>query len=580
MISQVLICTQLAGENAVREVLMVLDLLTVAVLGLAGFFLFRPLVNQTEKQHQDVLLQLEDTLGKLKAAEEQREVLEVDLMKKERFIRACEARYYSFVESAQDFIHETDYEGRFIYVNPEIAAASGYAREELYQMHYWDLLAPENREEVREFYYQQYLTRTPVTYREVPVITKNGCKLWIGQKVSFDFEGDRITSVRTIGRNLTELKTVQQEAQRLQQLMSSVLDSSLSGIIVFRSVTDEDTRVEDFEFQMLNPSAALLLERDVSDLIGKSLTREFPVFLTDGLYGLFRDVVENDEPHSFEFNLVQESGHSYWLQMVAVKMGDGLMVTFNDIHERKEAELQVERQKEFYETILNSIPTEISVYDPQQSYLFANPAAIPDDKVRQWILGRDDFQYCHYLGKELALAYQRKNTFVRVTKERRQLEWEEEAPQGSGPSNYYFRQLSPVFDADGQLRMIISFGVNISERKRIEEELNMQRELFRKVIDTSPNFIFIKNWNGEYVLSNRAIAQHYGLTPEKMIGKTTQDLDAAQDSWESMLEEDRRIISYAMQSDVPPVISQERRILHLPSGEFRWYQFFKTPFVH
>ena len=44
-------------------------------------------------------------------------------------------------------------------------------------------------------------------------------------------------------------------------------------------------------------------------------------------------------------------------------------------------------------------------------------------------------------------------------------------------------------------------------------------ELLRRVIDENPNIILMKDWDGRFLLANRALARLYGTTPEALVGK-------------------------------------------------------------
>ena len=49
--------------------------------------------------------------------------------------------------------------------------------------------------------------------------------------------------------------------------------------------------------------------------------------------------------------------------------------------------------------------------------------------------------------------------------------------------------------------------------------LQAQRALLRTVIDENPNIILLKDWNGRFLLGNRALAELYGTTPDELVGK-------------------------------------------------------------
>ena len=43
--------------------------------------------------------------------------------------------------------------------------------------------------------------------------------------------------------------------------------------------------------------------------------------------------------------------------------------------------------------------------------------------------------------------------------------------------------------------------------------------LLRTVIDENPNLILMKDWDGKFLIGNRALANLYGTTPEELVGK-------------------------------------------------------------
>jgi hypothetical protein len=51
---------------------------------------------------------------------------------------------------------------------------------------------------------------------------------------------------------------------------------------------------------------------------------------------------------------------------------------------------QLDKQKAFYENILNKLPTDIAVFDAEHRYLFVNPGAISKAEYRKFIIGKDD----------------------------------------------------------------------------------------------------------------------------------------------------------------------------------------------
>ena len=90
---------------------------------------------------------------------------------------------------------------------------------------------------------------------------------------------------------------------------------------------------------------------------------------------------------------------------------------------------------------------------------------------------------------------------------------------------FYVRELGePEFDKEGTL--IRTFGTlqDITEQKRVEEELRESRNFLSAIIEGAPDFIFAKDLNGRHTMVNSAFANILGKSAEEIIGKTNSDL--------------------------------------------------------
>lgn len=126
--------------------------------------------------------------------------------------------------------------------------------------------------------------------------------------------------------------------------------------------------------------------------------------------------------------------------------------------------------KEFYESILNNIPTDIVVFDADHKYLFANPGAIKSEKHRKFIIGRDDFEYAAYRNRSMKIPQQRREQFLKVKNSGKAVSWEESQFDAHGNKITFLRRLFPMHDEQGNFIMVIGFGIDITERKLLEEK--------------------------------------------------------------------------------------------------------------
>jgi len=79
-------------------------------------------------------------------------------------------------------------------------------------------------------------------------------------------------------------------------------------------------------------------------------------------------------------------------------------------------------------------------------------------------------------------------------------------------------------DASGNIAGIIGFTLDITERKRAEEEIKRQAGLINSLLDSIPDIIFFKDINGVYLGCNPPFAEFVGWSRAEIIGKTDYDL--------------------------------------------------------
>jgi two-component system, cell cycle sensor histidine kinase and response regulator CckA len=120
------------------------------------------------------------------------------------------------------------------------------------------------------------------------------------------------------------------------------------------------------------------------------------------------------------------------------------------------------------------------------------------------------------------------------------------------------------------LRMVTAR--DITERKRVEELLDNERNLLRTLIDTLPDKIYIKDTEGRFIVCNKATATRLGVSsPEDVIGKS--DFDLLPHELAARFRDDEQKIIKSGQS----LMNHEEPLDQL-SGTTRWNLVTKVPF--
>lgn len=131
---------------------------------------------------------------------------------------------------------------------------------------------------------------------------------------------------------------------------------------------------------------------------------------------------------------------------------------------------------------------------------------------------------------------------------------------------------TPLINDEGKVIGVASLVEDITERVKAEDQIKQQKEFLRTVIDTDPNFVFAKDWEGKFTLVNKALAENYNSTPDELIGKSEADFNPGISETEHLITDDREVIL----TGKPKFIAEEN-VTNIETGENKWYQTIKVP---
>ena len=133
-------------------------------------------------------------------------------------------------------------------------------------------------------------------------------------------------------------------------------------------------------------------------------------------------------------------------------------------------------------------------------------------------------------------------------------------------------RIVPIVGPDETVIRVDGIARNISERKLAEETLRAQQRLLQDVVNADPSLIFVKDWDGRFLLANRAVAEIYGTTVDALVGKTDADFNPDPAEVAHFLHNDREVMSTGRPKLVP-----EERVTDRRTGKARWFQTVKVP---
>jgi signal transduction histidine kinase len=167
----------------------------------------------------------------------------------------------------------------------------------------------------------------------------------------------------------------------------------------------------------------------------------------------------------------------------------GHLWTYKDITSEIELKKGIEIQRNFYQSILNNIPADIAVFGKDHTYLFVNKHGIKNQEVREWIIGKKDEDYIRLRNKPESLVDVRRGYFNEALESKKICSWEDEIKISDNESQYVLRNFYPMIRENGEIELVIGYGIDITNRKRVEKQIIANLEKEKQLTESKSNFI-------------------------------------------------------------------------------------------
>lgn len=183
------------------------------------------------------------------------------------------------------------------------------------------------------------------------------------------------------------------------------------------------------------------------------------------------------------------------------------------------ANLEMRRNEEYLQTVINTIPALVFVTDTDDRLLrfndlFARVTSQPSEQV----VGKTCTELFRFADPETHC----RNDMEIIRTGKPKLHMIERIKTDEG-SRWFEISKMPLTDEGGKVQGLIGFAVEITDRKLAEDALRESQSLLQSILDNAPVSIFVKDLEGRYQLVNRSFEVRCNLSGAEMLGRTDYD---------------------------------------------------------
>ncbi len=382
----------------------------------------------------------------------------------------------------------------------------------------------------------------------------------------YDNEG-QVIGIVGIDRNITARKHTEIMLARERNLLQAIMDNAPDQIYV-----------KDMDRRFLLVNKAILNRYDFTSpdqIIGKRDADLFDEEFDHFTRALETPILERGETFlNYETHYFKD-GQIHWILITKVPLRDpegritGLIGINRDVTERKHIEEKLREEHNLLQTILESVPDPVYVKDRESRFMMVNRVIVEGLGLgsTEEIIGKTDFDL---MSQDAALNhYEAEQSLMRSG--HAIINQETVSQDSQNPEVVYLITKVPLRNPQGEIIGLVGVNRDITDRKRAENTLARERNLLLTLIDSMPEWVYVKDRDLRFILANRVtrdIIAEMGVTD--LIGKTDADIFNAEEA-RRYYEEEQRVVETGI-----PLINREAEGT-LPDGRHVYLLVTKVP---
>jgi PAS domain S-box-containing protein len=462
-------------------------------------------------------------------------------------------RLASIVECSNDAIIGKTTDGTVTNWNPAAEAIYGYSAQEIVGRSIFVVIPPGGRKE-----FEAILDRVRhgqrVSHYEAERLRKDGQTVFLSLSVSpVKDKAGKIVGVSTVARDITERKRAEEKLHQASLYARSLIEASLDPLVTI----SKDGKIMD-----VNRATELATGFERDRLIASDFSDYFtqPENARQGYQQVFAEETVQDYPLAIRHASGQVTDVLYNASIFRNAAGEveGVFAAARDITKRKLAEEKLRQASRYARSLIEASLDPLVTISREGKITDVNQATETVTGVsRASLIGSD---FCNYFTQ----PEKARHGYEQVFAEGKVTDYGLAIRHGSGRVTDVLYNASVFQNEAGEVEGVFAAARDITERKRVEDELMLSRERLALAQKAGHSGTFdwdiqnnINHWSAE-------VEEVYGIAPGQF-GGTYED-------WEALVvPEDLVMAKKAIDESLKSAeFASEWRIRRRSDGEIRW----------
>jgi PAS domain S-box-containing protein len=400
-------------------------------------------------------------------------------------LHISEKRYRELIQSVQDIIYKISPDGLFTFVNSVVEDILGYPEAEILGKHFLDLVVPEYHSELISFYQNAILNQETNTYKEFPVRSKSGKKIWIGQAVTIIEQNGQVVELAAVARDITDRKITEEHLSTTQTRLYTLITNLQKGVLV----EDENRKIiltnQLFcDFFSIPVAPELMIGIDCSQSAEQSMhlfkNPEKFVQRIDELLAR-QEIVVQEQLEMVDGRILERD----YIPIFFEGQYRGHLWKYADITEQYRIREQIRKSEEKYRGIMNNMELGLLEVDNDQRIVRAYD------------------RFCQLVGYTEAELIGKSAPELFMPKEFEKVLNENQSKRAKGAASSYEIQIlkkdktpiwvlisgAPIIDEHGDVVGSMGIHYDITTRKRLEQELAQAKNIAEEARQAEKQFL-------------------------------------------------------------------------------------------